>query len=469
MKMEMGFGLRQEQQMRLAPQIIQSIEILQLPLLALEERLQTEMEENPVLEMSEKEVDPEAPPAEPEELPDSFSGLDEDFREHFQQLMPRSPRAGERDRKMDAMQNTAARGMSLQEHLVSQLSLLELTDRQRQLAEAIVWNIDANGYLQYPLEEILPSAEVPGVTTAELEDALRIVQTLEPPGVGARDLKECLLLQLDETDPTYVLKAELIQKHLEDIRTNRFPQIAKDTGRALEDVKRAVDFILTLTPKPGLLFDSSEPAYIMPDVIVEETDDGWDVHLQESGMPHLTISPFYRHLLAGNGNNATTKDYIRKKIQAARWLIDAIEQRRTTLLKVSRAIVEAQSDFLRKGTSFLHPLRMQEVAKQVSVHISTVSRAISGKYAQTPQGIFEMRYFFTGGTAGGGDDGQALSWQSVRDRISGLVQGEDRHKPLSDDDLARELTGQGIGVSRRTVTKYRKSMGIPSSRQRRMF
>ncbi len=473
MKMEMGFGLRQEQQMRLAPQIIQSIEILQLPLLALEERMQEELIENPVLEMVEKQEEPDEAPVEREQLPDTFTGLDEDFKDHFSEWSTRSVKHPERDKKMDAMQNTAARGMSLQEFLVSQLSLLELGERQRKLAENLIWNVDSNGYLQYPLEELLGTVEVPNATAAELEEALRVVQRLEPPGVGARDLKECLLLQLDADDPHYVLKAELIQRHLDDIRTNRFPQIARDTGRSLDDVKKAVEFILTLTPKPGLAFDSTEPAYIMPDVIVDEGEEGWDVRLQEAGLPRLTISPFYRRmLLAGNGHteSTTTKDYIRKKIQAARWLIDSIEQRRTTLLKVSRAIVDAQGDFLHKGSSFLRPLRMQEVAKKVSVHVSTVSRAIANKYIQTPQGIFDMRYFFTGGAAvNRGDDGQALSWQSIRDRIGRLVEGENRTTPLSDDDLAKALTEQGVAVSRRTITKYRKTMGIASSRQRRTY
>ena len=469
MRMEMAFGLRQEQQMRLAPQIIQSIEILQLPLLALEERMQTELIENPVLEMSEKLPDKELPPEAPEELPDRFSGLDEDFRDHFSQWSSRSVRHLDRDPKMDAMQNTAARGMSLQEYLVSQLSLLDLSERQKAFAECIIWNIDSNGYLQYPLEELLPAMETPNAALGDLEEALGIVQTLEPPGVGARDLKECLLLQLDDDDPHYILKAELIQNHLEDIRTNRFPQIARDTGRSLDDVKKAVEFIITLTPKPGLAFDATECAYIMPDVIVEEADDGWDVRLQESGMPHLTISPFYRKLLATHSDNGTTKDYIRKKIQAARWLIDAIEQRRTTMIKVSRAVIEAQDEFLRKGSSFLHPLRMQEVAKLVGVHVSTVSRAIANKYMQTPQGIFEMRYFFTGGTQAVGVDGESVSWQSIRDRITRLVQSEDHTTPLSDEDLAQELTQQGVAVSRRTVTKYRKSLAIPSSRQRRTY
>ena len=466
MRMEMAFGLRQEQTMRLAPQIIQSIEILQLPLLALEERLQTELIENPVLEMEEKRQD--APPAEAKESPpDPLDSLGEEWSEHFSQWAPRSVRNVERDRKLDAMQNTSARGMSLQDFLLSQVSFLDADDRRKTLLQNVICNIDPNGYLQYPLEEILPTVGLPDVMLAELEETLRTVQMMDPPGVGARNLKECLLLQLDPDDAHLVLKTELIQNHLEDIRSNRFPQIAKETGRALEEVKKSVEFILTLNPKPGALFDNTEPAYILPDVIVDEADGGFDVKLHETGLPRLIISPFYRNLLASQANTVATKDYIRKKIQSARWLIDAIEQRRGTVLKVAKAIVEAQSDFLKKGAGQLRPLRMQEVARQVGVHVSTVSRAISSKYMQPPQGIFEMRYFFAGGTVNEG--GASASWQSVRDRIGRLVQDEDHRTPLSDEDLARELIGQGLDVSRRTITKYRKTMGIPSSRQRRRY
>jgi len=469
MRMEMAFGLRQEQTMRLAPQIIQSIEILQLPLLALEERLQTELVENPVLEMTQKK-DEDKPKEKTEEVIDPFDPLGEEWREHFRQSSGRSVRHVERDRKLDAMQNTAARGISLQDHMLGQLALIEVTERQHTLCENLICNIDTNGYLQYPLEEILPTIELPNVTVAELEAVLRVVQSLDPPGVGARNLTECLLLQLDRNDAHYVLKAELIRNHLDDIRTNRFPQIARDTGRSLEDVKKAVDFILTLTPKPGGPFDTTEAAYILPDVIVDETnEDDFEVKLQESGMPRLTISSFYRKLLATETDNPATKDYIRKKIQSARWLIDSIEQRRSTMLRVSQAIVDAQREFLKKGSTYLKPLRMQEVAKKVGVHVSTVSRAIAGKYMQTPQGIFEMRHFFAGGTGDDNGGGVAASWHSIRDRISRLLENEDPHKPHSDEEIARLLVRQGINVSRRTVTKYRKSMEIASSRQRRQY
>jgi len=466
MRMEMAFGLRQEQTMKLAPQIIQSIEILQLPLLALEERLQAELVENPVLELVQKR-DEASERDNGQETRDPFEGLGEGWRDHFTQWSSRSVRHVERDRKLDAMQNTAARGISLQDHLLAQLTLIDITQRQHVLCENVICNIDTNGYLQYSPEEILPTVELSNATAEELDEAVKLVQGLEPRGVGARDLKECLLLQLDPEDFHYVLKAELIQSHLEDIRTNRFPQIVRDTGRTLEEVKKAIDFILTLSPKPGATFDTTEPAYILPDVIVEDTDEGFDVKLQEAGMPRLIISPFYRRVLSSEHNNPTTQEYIRKKIQSARWLIDSIEQRRTTLLKVSKAIVETQKEFLKKGTTYLKPLRMQEVARKVGVHVSTVSRAIANKYMQTPQGIVEMRYFFSGGTAQ--NAGGFTSWESVRDRIGRLVETEDTHIPLSDEEIARRLIGQGVDVSRRTVTKYRKSMGIPSSRQRRRY
>ena len=482
MRMEQTFGLRLEQRMRLAPQIIQSIEILQLPILALEERLETEMTENPVLEVeTEEEETTEGEPSEPVERVEpegpeettrlegespQLSDLDEDWREYFTRANTRSIQYTERDKKLDAMQNTAARGLSLQEHLMNQLSLLESNEHKRQIGENIIFNLDNNGYLQYPVQEVVNSMNG-GTTLEEAEGILRQIQTLEPPGIGARDLQECLLLQVDDGVPNAELVRLLIREHLDDIRANRFPKIAKDTGHTLEEIKRAVEFILTLNPKPGGMFDTSEPAYILPDVIVEENNGVYEVRLEETRLPHLVISPFYRKLLTHNAGTPEARDYIRKKIQAARWLIDSIEQRHNTLLRVSRAIVAHQLDFLAKGVEVLTPLRMQEIAREVGVHVSTVSRAIADKYIQTPQGIFDMKYFFTGGTAGG--DGHQASWSSIKQRIRLTIDTEDKQSPLSDEELAEKLCGTGVDVSRRTVTKYRKAMGIPSSRRRRLY
>ncbi len=478
MKMEQTFGLRMEQRMKLAPQIIQSIEILQLPLLALEERLLTEMTENPVLEVeqpepetSETETGPE--PAQPDETPraadepTSLADLDEDWREYFTRASAsRSIQHVERDKKLDAMQNTAARGVSLQEHLMNQISLLESDERRRHIAENIIFNLDNNGYLQYPLQDIIASMNN-GTTPDEAADILRVIQSLEPPGIAARDLQECLLLQVDDEVPNAELVRLLIREHLDDIRANRFPKIAKDTGHTLEETKRAVELVLSLNPKPGTIFDTSEPNYILPDVIVEENNGIYEVRLEETRLPHLVISPFYRRLLRNDSGSPETRDYIRKKIQAARWLIDSIQQRHHTLLRVARAMVAHQHDFFAKGVEALKPLRMQEIAREVGIHVSTVSRAIADKYMQTPQGIFEMKFFFTGGTAGG--DGSLASWNSIKQRIRQTIDDENKRHPLSDEELAETLTSSGVEVSRRTVTKYRKAMGIPSSRKRRMY
>lgn len=473
MRMETLFGLRMEQKMKLAPQIIQSIEILQLSLLALEERIQTELEENPVLEM-------EAPVTETvettdgdgrtgEEVSEDFghlADLDQDWREYFAQSSSRSIRSVERDKKLDAMQNTAARGMSLQDHLLSQMAFIEIGPRKKEIAENIICNLDNNGYLQYPLEEIV-GAMGGTVTQVEAEEVLKLVQSMDPPGVGARTLEECLLLQLSPEDECSDLARVLVTSHLDDIRANRFPKIAKDTGRSLEEVKRTIELVLTLNPKPGALYDTTEPAYILPDVIVEERNGEYEVRLEETGMPRLIISPFYRNLLRRDGGNPQTRDYVRKKIQAARWLIDSIEQRRNTLLRVARATVDSQREFMIRGVAVLKPLRMQDIARRVGVHVSTVSRAIADKYMQTPQGIFEMKYFFTGGTPRG--DGDMASWNSVKQRIRQLIEVEDKRSPLSDEEIASRLTARSIDVSRRTVTKYRKAMGIPSSRRRRIY
>ena len=349
---------------------------------------------------------------------------------------------------------------------MNQFALLETGTRKREIAENIIFNLDDNGYLHYPMEEIITSMGN-GVTQDEAAKVLATIQTFEPIGVGARSLEECLLFQVGDDTFNAELIQIIIREHLNDIRANRLPKIARETGRALEEVKRAVEFVITLNPKPGAVFDTTETTYILPDVIVEENNSGgYEVRLEETRLPRLIISPFYRRLLRSNGS-PDTKDYIRKKIQAARWLIDSIEQRHDTLLKVSRAIVARQHEFMARGVEVLRPLRMQEIADEVGVHVSTVSRAIAGKYMQTPQGIFAMKYFFTGGISNSA--GQMASWSSIKQHIRLVIGREDKKKPLSDEELSAKLCRSGIDVSRRTVTKYRKVMEIPSSRQRRIY
>lgn len=483
MRLDLTQNLRLEQRMKLAPLMIQSMEILQLPLLALQERINQELVENPVLEVRpQRDEDAEDQPKKdeadtdadvPATVDEDFSKLDrmgDEWERYIDDPIP-GPRirraAGERDRKLEAMQNTAAPGVSLQDFLEQQVGLLDLDDGLQDAVHHIIWNIDDNGYLRFSLEEIAASMDGHG-DLGLAEQALMLVQSLDPPGVGAKDLRECLLLQLDRLGvPPGVLVRRLIEDHLHDIEENRLPHIAKVLETTIDEVKAGIAAVSHLNPRPGGTYFNRTTHYVQPDVIVEATDTGYEVHLEDNWTPHLYISRGYRNLARKKDVDTRTREFVNAKIRSARWLIDAIEQRRTTLLAVARSIVAFQTDFLDNGPGHLKPLKMQEVADDVGVHVSTVSRAVSGKYMQTPRGIHDMKSFFTGGTQT--EDGTETSWQTVKDRIEQLVDDEDKSSPKSDEELAEDLRKEGYEVARRTVTKYRKMLNIPSSRKRREY
>lgn len=476
MKMQSSLLPQLQQKMKLSPQIIQSIEILQLPLLALVEHVQQELVDNPVLEEVLEEKKDENP-KEGEETPtddtksDEFDKLGEmadDWRDYYSQtIVRRNNLSEERDQKQEALENTAAKPMSLHDYLMGQLSLIDFPSHLAEAAENIIYSIDKSGYLANPLEEIVQSLEKP-LPVEEVKEALKVVQSLEPPGVGARNLQECLLLQLDKRDPNYQITKELLLNYLEDIEMKKYPVIAKKTGQSLDIIKRQVEFIRTLNPKPGSIFCDETIPYVVPEVKVEYIDGKYEVFLIDSAnMPHLHISSFYKKFLSENGTDNSTLQYIQKKIESAKWLIDAIEQRRSTLYKVACKIVDMQKDFLDEGIHRLHTLKMQDVADVVGVHVSTVSRAIAHKYIQTPQGIFEMKFFFTGGFQN--VDGSMESWEAIRQKLSEIVAKENKSNPLSDEEVAERLHASGIAIARRTVTKYRRIMKIPSSRQRKEY
>ncbi len=475
MDMHVGLNLRLEQKLKLAPQIIQSIEILQLPIMELQERIAQELQENPVLEVQgaglgigqvESDAAPEGGPAEtgPDDELERLAKLDEEWREYFSR--PASRDSDGEDRKLEAIQNTASPDMSLQDYLFQQFGFLDAKPSVRKAAESIIYNINDGGWLQYPLEETAQSLP-PGVTLKDAEEALRLVQGLDPPGVGARDLKECLLLQIRGDLGNHPLARKLIEDHLDDILKNRIPKIAKATGESIEDVQRAIEFIATLNPRPGILFGGSAAPHVVPDVAVDLVDGRYQVRVEDDRLPRVRISSFYRRMLLQGKGDAEARKYIQKKIESAKWLVDAIEQRKHTLQKISTNIVDFQRLFLEKGISSLRPLKMQSVADAVGVHVSTVSRAIAGKYMQTPQGLFPIRFFFTGGTTR--SDGRVSSWKSVKEKIRGLIDKEDKCNPLSDEEVAARLSEEGLQVARRTVTKYRKAMKIRSSRERKQY
>ena len=478
----------QTQKQVLAPRMIQSMEILQLPILALEERIEQEMEENPILEIREDDPDlpaepeeveaPDAPTEEERELviddssdnEDDFERLlnmDEQWPDHFDEHSRPSRSRMEEDgqRKLDAMANMVARPQSLHDYLHDQLGFFELDPKLRAMADRIIYNLDSNGWLQTGLEDLLG----PESTEAELalaHEALKLVQGLDPPGIGARHLPECLLLQLTPGMRYYEQLRTLITGHLKDLEHNRLPVIERRTGYSIELIKEVWNELRKLNPKPGADFADSVVPTVTPDVFIEPVEEGgYKVRLEDGRTPSLFISPYYRKMLQGKDANPETREYIKRKLNAAQWLIDSINQRRGTLTRVAQAIVDHQADFIDQGPEAIEPLKMQQIADKVGVHVTTVSRAVDDKWIQTPRGIFPLKRFFCGGTVGA--NGEEVAWDTVRLRLQEIVDNEDKKRPLSDDSLVAQLQKHGVKVARRTVTKYRKAMGIPSSRQRR--
>ena len=498
MRLSLGQQMQLAQKQVLAPRMIQSMEILQLPLMALQERIEQEMEDNPVLDQVEVDADePEEPQeGEPvssvadterelvvadspnneddfERLLNMAENLPDDYEERSRPSLNRIEQEG--DRRHDAMANMLARPESLTDYLHHQLSWFDVEDSVRRMAERIIYSLDTNGYLKTPLEELLPplapdsNGDLQAYRAKQLvtaEEALRVVQRLDPPGVGARNLKECLLLQLTPGMLYYDELRVLITHHLEDLENNRLPQISKKIGLSIEKIQEVWHELRKLKPKPGADFTESTVPSVTPDVFVDRNEQGkYEIRLEDGQLPSLYISPYYRKLLRDEGTNAETREYIKRKINSAQWLIESIEQRRSTLTRVSQAIVDHQTRFLDDGPEHIEPLKMQQIADKVGVHVTTVSRAVDDKWIQTPRGIFPLKRFFVGGTTSA--DGEEVAWDRVRIKLQDIIDNEDKTKPLSDDAIVEELGKAGITVARRTVTKYRKAMNIPSSRGRR--
>jgi RNA polymerase sigma-54 factor len=488
----MELGLSQHQTIKqiqtLSPQMYMSMEILCLNSLDLAERIETELENNETLDRAEATKAEEAPPPAPKgaegDREDPFDAKVEQWdsyaREEYGPTRSVSSYDGAKDEKLEALSNTEGRPTSLQEHLEAQLHLLDDAELARfagglpsgdlpqvvDLCVDIIYNIENRGYLMYSLEDIQASLESKPSLEA-LRSALHIVQSLDPPGVGGRDLKECLILQLRRDRQQYPLEEKIIEDHLEDLGNNRLPKIAKALGVTLEEVKTAAENIASLNPIPGKLFGGEASRFIRPDVIVDEVDGKYEVRVDSEYLPSLRISPHYRDLYKSSRGNQDLKKYLKKKIDNAEWLIAAIRQRQSTLRRIAQEIVDIQAGFLDHGISHMKPLKMVEVAEKVGVHVSTISRAISAKYMQTPRGIFPMKFFFTGGATR--SDGTVEARGSVIQRIKDLIAAEDKANPLSDIDIVKKLADSNIKISRRTVTKYREAESIASSRQRRSY
>jgi RNA polymerase sigma-54 factor len=477
MRLGLTQSLRAEQRLVQSPQMIQAMQVLQLPLLELKDQIEQELQENVFLERKEDaeradatgEGTSEAQTATMEdrlqreyasEIEQLESRMDPSYRPRTQSL-----RGDDEDKKLEALNNTPGRSTSLAEYLMTQVRTQESDPELIRVVEHVVFSLDEDGRLPESAEQI---AQQLGVPIPLAEEAVQVVRDLEPVGVGAADLRDCLLMQLDHLQFVRPLTRRIVEDHLDDLAMNRLPKIAKETGAKVDDIKESWEFLrLHCNPHPGSQFDSEKATGVVPDVIIEEIDGRFEVKTHRGSLPELTLSPVYRSLLQEAKTDPKIYEYLRRKIDAAKWFIEALHQRQSTIERVANEVVRRQEGFLRHGVQHLKPMKMQDIADAVGVHISTISRATSGKYIQTPQGIFDMKRFFSSGTMS--DAGDMVSQQAIKDTLRQIVEAEDKQSPLSDDQLVDELGKGGIHIARRTVTKYRKALGIASSTRRKEF
>ncbi len=464
-------GMQQVQnlsmQQMLAPQLQQSLQILQAPILELRNLIQEEMAINPVLEEERTEPTLEDRQSERDEFQEEFehlAKLDEEWRDYMSQNSSYSGRSQEDEERRQFFFDSIATNETLQQHLMEQLQTSDLSPEQRKVAELIIGNIDDLGFLTVAVEDMSQNS---GVALTELREVLEVIQTFHPVGVGTRDLRECLLVQLRRLGKGDGMEYRIVDKHLEDLGKHRFPEIARRLNTTPEQVQKCADFIATLDPKPGQLFTPDMTNYVLPDVTVEKISGDWQISLNGEQIPHLRISNTYKDLMSRDGNANDVRDYIREKIRSGKFLIKSIHQRQQTISNIASEILERQREFFEKGPTALKPLTMVQVADVVGVHETTVSRAISGKYMATPWGVFELKYFFTPGYQTTG--GETLSNTSVKNAITELVKGEDTRHPLSDKEIVDILTERGIPIARRTVAKYRAEAGILPSNMRKSY
>jgi len=470
-----GPGMYQSQnlslQQVLAPQLQQSLLILQAPLLELRNLVQQEMETNPVLEELAEPTEEERQTSDSDTADDNFkeefdqlAKLDDEWRDYMAQSSSYSARSQEDEEKRQFFFDSIATHETLQQHLVGQLNQTALSADDRKTAELIIGNIDDNGFLQTTPEEMAMNT---GIPQEEFELMLTLIQSFHPPGVGARDLRECLLIQLKRDGREKTLEYRIVADHMVDLGKRRFPEIARRMGITPEQVQKAANSIAQLDPRPGQIFAEAPQNYVVPDVTVEKIQGQYQVILNGEQIPHLRISNTYKDIMAQGGNGSEVKDYIRDKIRSGKFLIKSIHQRQQTISNIAHQIVARQKEFLEKGTAFLKPMTMVQIAEAVGVHETTVSRAISGKYISTPQGVFEMKYFFTPGYQT--SSGAAVSNTSVKEAIFNLVKNETGSAPLSDKEIVEILGQRGIPIARRTVAKYRTELNILPSNMRKKY
>jgi RNA polymerase sigma-54 factor len=487
MKAGLSQSTQLKQELKINPRLYQAMDLLYMPLLDLQQHLKQELLNNPFLDMVEPEEDEEETEEETTEAeaaaePEEKAASDEiDWEEILLDGFDAGGRREEHEER-EYYEPVTVDSRNLSDHLVDQITLLDLTPRQQFLADEFVGNINEDGYLACPLEQILHGVneevtraaeatereldELPLYTPVETEEMLSIIQNLDPPGVGARDLRECLMLQLREAGLEQSVPYRLVRDCFEELINHRWSEISKRFGISPADVQRAADEIKKLDPKPGLVYSDASDNYIIPDLIVEKIDGKYHVFLNDANLPRLKLSRAYQEIARDKKKfEGESKEFISSKLNSANWMIQAIEQRRQTMLKVMNYIVDRQRDFFEKGVQYLKPLTLREVAEVINMHESTVSRVTNEKFVQTPRGVLPLKFFFSSGLST--TAGEDVSARGIKAQIEKLVADENPKHPLTDQAIVNILKESGVQIARRTVAKYRDQLGVLSARMRK--
>ncbi len=474
MEMKHSLNLSQKPVLIMTQRLQQALKLLQVPTLELQQILKQEIMQNPLLEEvdellenedREKEDTPEEAANAEAETPEEDDPID--WSEYMQDGLDRTY-VPQSETSIEFLEKVPVTRTTLAESLLEQLRFLSLENGQLELAEFLVGSLDDRGWLATPLEVVAQST---GRSSEDCEQALKVIQSLEPVGIGARDLRECLLIQLHARQEEGTQPWQIIHDHFDHLVNRRFPEIARQLKCTVEAIQAAADVIATLNPRPGLQVSSEDPKYVVPDLLVERVDEEYVVLLNDRNVPRLRISSAYESILRDmrradkNSSDGKTKEYIQGKLNSARWLIQTIEQRRRTMIKVMNCIIREQREFFDRGIAFLRPLTLQQVARQIDMHESTVSRVCSGKYVQTPRGVFELKFFFSSGLET--EDGEDVSARTAKELIKTLIDEENKKEPLSDQRIAELLHEKGLRIARRTVAKYREQLSILPARFRR--